>query len=116
MSYGQRIFTIVPDSTTQHTVEAAKLSSLGPLPQAPVRDQLQRVLKDLRVSVIDQCNFRCTYCMPKEVFDKDYEFLDRSALLSFDEIERLTKSFIALGIDKLRMAVSHCYAKISKSS
>jgi GTP 3',8-cyclase len=103
MSYGQRIFSIVPDSTTQHTVEAARLDSLGPLPLAPVRDQMHRVLKDLRVSVIDQCNFRCTYCMPKEVFDKDYQFLDRKQLLSFEEIERITKSFIALGIDKLRI-------------
>ncbi len=103
MSYGQRIFSIVPDSTTHHAVEAAKLDSLGPLPSAPVRDQLHRALKDLRVSVIDQCNFRCTYCMPKEVFDKDYQFLDRKALLSFEEIERITRSFIALGIDKLRI-------------
>lgn len=87
----------------QHTVEAARLDSLGPLPAAPVRDQMQRVLRDLRVSVIDQCNFRCTYCMPKEVFDKDYQFLDRKELLSFEEIERITRSFIALGIDKLRI-------------
>jgi cyclic pyranopterin phosphate synthase len=68
-----------------------------------MRDRLGRVLRDLRISVIDQCNFRCTYCMPKEVFGRDYKFLDRDALLSFDEIERIARVFVHLGVEKLRI-------------
>ncbi|HJV61741.1 MAG TPA: GTP 3',8-cyclase MoaA, partial [Albitalea sp.] len=54
-----------------------------------VLDRLQRPLRDLRISVTDRCNFRCSYCMPKEVFDKQYEFLPHSSLLSFEEITRV---------------------------
>ena len=56
-----------------------------------VTDQLGRPLRDLRISVTDRCNFRCTYCMPKEVFGRDYKFLRRDQLLSFEEIERLAR-------------------------
>ncbi|MBU3724254.1 MAG: GTP 3',8-cyclase MoaA [Burkholderiaceae bacterium] len=103
MSYGQRIFSIVPDSTAASHVEAAKVDHLGPLPLGPLQDQHQRPLKDLRISVIDQCNFRCTYCMPKEVFGRDYNFLSKESLLSFDEIERLARAFVGLGVEKLRV-------------
>ena len=103
MSYGQRIFSIVPDSTASSHVEAAKVDHLGPAPSGPLQDQHQRILKDLRISVIDQCNFRCTYCMPKEVFDRDYTFLPKESLLSFDEIERLARVFVGLGVEKLRV-------------
>ena len=103
MTYGQRIFSIVPDSTAQSHVEAAKVDHLGLLPTGPVRDQRQRVLKDLRLSVIDQCNFRCTYCMPKSVFGRDYEFLPKESLLSFEELERLSRAFVSLGVEKLRI-------------
>jgi cyclic pyranopterin phosphate synthase len=103
MSYGQRIFSIVPDSTARSSIQSAHVTTHGPLPVAPILDQHRRVLKDLRISVIDQCNFRCTYCMPKSVFDKDYEFLSRDALLRFDEIEKIAQVFMTLGVEKLRI-------------
>jgi cyclic pyranopterin phosphate synthase len=66
-------------------------------------DQLGRPLHDLRISVTDRCNFRCTYCMPKEVFGRDYTFLPHDALLSFEEIVRLARVFVAHGVRKLRL-------------
>lgn len=102
MTYGQRIFSIVPDSAAKPSVLEARPVA-GPLPQAPLKDTHDRILRDLRISVIDQCNFRCTYCMPKEVFGKDYQFLPKESLLSFDEIERLAKVFIHLGVEKIRI-------------
>jgi cyclic pyranopterin phosphate synthase len=66
-------------------------------------DTLGRPLRDLRISVTDRCNFRCSYCMPKEVFDKDYPYLPHSALLSFEEITRLAKQFVAHGVRKIRL-------------
>jgi cyclic pyranopterin phosphate synthase len=66
-------------------------------------DRLQRPLRDLRISVTDRCNFRCTYCMPKEVFDRDHRFLPHSQLLSFEEITRLARVFAAHGIEKIRL-------------
>ena len=68
-----------------------------------VLDTLQRPLHDLRISVTDRCNFRCSYCMPKEIFDKDYQYLPHADLLSFEEITRAAKSFIALGVEKIRL-------------
>ena len=67
------------------------------------RDTLGRPLKALRISVTDRCNFRCTYCMPREVFGPDYPFLAREALLSFEEITRLVRIFVALGVTKVRL-------------
>jgi len=66
-------------------------------------DQFQRPLRDLRISITDRCNFRCVYCMPKEVFGRDYEFLPRTDLLTFEEIERLARAFVANGVRKLRI-------------
>jgi cyclic pyranopterin phosphate synthase len=66
-------------------------------------DQLQRPLRDLRISVTDRCNFRCSYCMPKEVFGKDYPYLPHAALLSFEEITRLARLFVAQGVRKIRL-------------
>jgi cyclic pyranopterin phosphate synthase len=66
-------------------------------------DRLGRPLHDLRISVTDRCNFRCTYCMPKEVFGADYAFLPRAELLSFEEIERVARVFVGLGVEKLRL-------------
>ncbi len=68
-----------------------------------VRDRLRRPLRDLRISITDRCNFRCVYCMPKEKFGADYQFLERSALLSFEEITRLARLFTQLGIEKIRL-------------
>ncbi|WP_257310821.1 GTP 3',8-cyclase MoaA [Geothrix fuzhouensis] len=67
------------------------------------RDTLGRPLKALRISVTDRCNFRCTYCMPKDVFGPDYTFLPREALLSFEEITRLARVFTGLGVTKIRL-------------
>ncbi|MBR7798989.1 GTP 3',8-cyclase MoaA [Undibacterium fentianense] len=66
-------------------------------------DRMQRPLQDLRISVTDRCNFRCTYCMPKEIFNKDYPYLPQSDLLSFEEIVRLAKIFVAHGVSKIRL-------------
>jgi cyclic pyranopterin phosphate synthase len=68
-----------------------------------VTDTLGRALRDLRISVTDRCNFRCTYCMPREIFGRDYEFLPRDQVLSFEEIERLARAFVGLGVEKLRI-------------
>jgi cyclic pyranopterin phosphate synthase len=68
-----------------------------------VGDTLGRPLRDLRISVTDRCNFRCVYCMPKEVFGRDYQFLPRSDLLSYEEIERLCRIFVAHGVEKVRL-------------
>ena len=66
-------------------------------------DTLGRPLRDLRISVTDRCNFRCTYCMPREVFGRDYAFLPRDELLTFEEIERAARVFVGLGVRKLRI-------------
>jgi len=66
-------------------------------------DALGRPLRDLRISVTDRCNFRCSYCMPKEIFDKDYQYLPHSALLTFEEITRVARLFVAHGVQKLRL-------------
>ncbi|WP_241138973.1 GTP 3',8-cyclase MoaA [Bacillus mycoides] len=66
-------------------------------------DKLDRPLKDLRISVTDRCNFRCRYCMPEEIFGRDYSFLSNDKILSFDEIERITRIFVSLGVRKLRI-------------
>ena len=66
-------------------------------------DTLGRGLRDLRISVTDRCNFRCTYCMPREVFDEQYRFLPQSDLLRFEEITRLARIFVGLGIKKIRL-------------
>jgi cyclic pyranopterin phosphate synthase len=66
-------------------------------------DTLGRPLRDLRISVTDRCNFRCNYCMPKEVFDKDYGYLPHAELLSFEEITRIASIFVAHGVRKIRL-------------
>jgi GTP 3',8-cyclase len=72
-------------------------------PNGLLSDSRGRRLHDLRISVTDRCNFRCTYCMPKSVFDKDYAYLPHSDLLSFEEIERLVKVFVEHGVEKIRL-------------
>ena len=66
-------------------------------------DALGRPLRDLRISVTDRCNFRCSYCMPKEVFDRNHAFLPQSSLLSFEEIARLARAFVGHGVQKIRL-------------
>ena len=69
----------------------------------PVRDTLGRPVHDLRISVTDRCNFRCPYCMPKEIFGRDFTFLHREDLLSFEEVARLTRLFVRNGVEKVRL-------------
>ena len=75
----------------------------APKPSGLLADTRARALRDLRISVTDRCNFRCTYCMPKSVFDKDYQYLPHNALLSFEEITRMTRIFAAHGVEKIRL-------------
>jgi len=63
----------------------------------PLLDSFGRPLRDLRISVTDRCNFRCTYCMPRDVFGPDYAFLEREAILTYEEIARLARIFVAQG-------------------
>lgn len=69
----------------------------------PIKDLLNRPLRDLRISVTDRCNFRCSYCMPKAVFDSNYPYLPQQDLLSFEEITRLARMFLGLGVEKIRL-------------
>ncbi len=80
------------------TVPARRIAATGLL-----GDTLGRPLRDLRISVTDRCNFRCSYCMPKEVFDKDYPYLPHSSLLTFEEITRTARLFVAHGVKKIRL-------------
>jgi cyclic pyranopterin phosphate synthase len=73
------------------------------LPILKPLDRRGRALHDLRISVTDRCNFRCTYCMPKEVFGRDFQFLPHRQLLSFEEITRLAGIFVAHGVEKIRI-------------
>ena len=72
-------------------------------PAGSLLDMRARPLQDLRISLTDRCNFRCVYCMPREIFDKDHAFLPRSSLLSFEEILRITQIFVAHGVTKIRL-------------
>ncbi len=82
---------------------APAVPSVLEAPNGLLSDSLARPLQDLRISVTDRCNFRCVYCMPKEVFDKDYAFLPHSSLLSFEEITRIATIFVAHGVRKIRL-------------
>ncbi|MDD2846432.1 MAG: GTP 3',8-cyclase MoaA, partial [Rhodoferax sp.] len=96
----ERVIPLVEQRTTGHP--------LPPMPQhtAPtglLADTRGRPLRDLRISVTDRCNFRCNYCMPKDVFDKEHAYLPHSALLTFEEITRLARLFMAHGVRKIRL-------------
>ena len=66
-------------------------------------DRVARPLRDLRISVTDKCNFRCRYCMPREVFGNDFPFMSRDEIMSFEEIDRLAGIFVSLGVEKIRL-------------
>jgi cyclic pyranopterin phosphate synthase len=68
-----------------------------------LRDTLGRPLRDLRISVTDRCNFRCVYCMPKEIFGRGYQFLPKADLLTYEELDRLARIFVRLGVEKIRL-------------
>jgi GTP 3',8-cyclase len=97
------IFPVGSLAATPNVVSTALLNENPIAPVGLLSDTRGRRLHDLRISVTDRCNFRCTYCMPKSVFDKDYQYLAQSALLSFEEIERLVKIFVAHGVEKIRL-------------
>ncbi|MBM3358504.1 MAG: GTP 3',8-cyclase MoaA [Betaproteobacteria bacterium] len=80
-----------------------RLVTNTPGSEAAPRDRLGRALRDLRISVTDRCNFRCVYCMPKEVFGNDYVFLERKEILNFEEIARTARIFSGLGVEKIRL-------------
>ena len=95
--------TVIPLADLRY---AAALPQVPEHPQPPtglLADRLGRPLRDLRISVTDRCNFRCSYCMPREVFGKDYKFLPQSSLLSFEEITHVARLFVAQGVVKLRL-------------
>jgi len=90
----------------QMTTESKQQRTDGSAPvggASRVTDTLGRPLHDLRISVTDRCNFRCTYCMPKEVFGRDYQFLARGEILTFEEITRLARIFVENGVEKIRL-------------
>ncbi len=93
----------IPD-TGQPTTGAPSATAATPTEgREGLIDQRGRHLHDLRISVTDRCNFRCTYCMPKELFGKDYAFLPQASLLTFEEITRLVRAFVAHGVEKIRL-------------
>jgi len=94
---------VIPLLDQRHRAPAAVLPALAVPATGLLGDTLGRPLRDLRISVTDRCNFRCSYCMPKEVFDKDYTYLPHSSLLSFEEITRIAAQFVAHGVRKIRL-------------
>jgi cyclic pyranopterin phosphate synthase len=94
---------VIPVADYRNMQSAPAIPAMLESPDGLLADTLARPLRDLRISVTDRCNFRCVYCMPKEVFDKDYAFLPHSALLSFEEITRVASLFVAHGVEKIRL-------------
>jgi cyclic pyranopterin phosphate synthase len=94
---------VIPVADYRSMQSAPAIPAMLESPDGLLADTLARPLRDLRISVTDRCNFRCVYCMPKEVFDKDYAFLPHSALLSFEEITRVASLFVAHGVEKIRL-------------
>ncbi len=95
--------TVIPLADLRYIAAVPAIPALAMPATGLLSDRLGRPLRDLRISVTDRCNFRCSYCMPKEVFDRDYKFLPQSSLLSFEEITRLARVFVAHGVQKIRL-------------
>ncbi len=94
---------VIPLLDHRAGVRRASVPNDAPAPSGRLQDTRARELRDLRISVTDRCNFRCSYCMPKEVFDANHAYLPQSALLSFEEITRLARSFVEHGVCKIRL-------------
>ncbi len=94
---------VIPLADLRYAASTPRVPLAPAAPIGHLADRLGRPLRDLRISVTDRCNFRCSYCMPKEVFDKDYSFLPHSSLLSFEEIQRTARLFVAHGVQKIRL-------------
>src|SRR5687767_4333247 len=92
----QKVISIQP-------TPARKSAAAAAFAGGTLADTLGRPMRDLRISVTDRCNFRCVYCMPREVFDAGHEFLPHTAILSFEEIARLARVFVGLGVRKIRL-------------
>jgi GTP 3',8-cyclase len=95
--------SVIPIAEARHRALVPRVPAQARPPNGLLADMLGRPLRDLRISVTDRCNFRCSYCMPKEVFDRDYAFLPQSSLLSFEEITRLARVFASHGVKKIRL-------------
>jgi len=98
----KRVISLIPSGRASLPVPASAPAHGLQIPKFPA-DQLGRPLRDLRISVTDRCNFRCKYCMPKEIFTKDYPYLPHSSVLTFEEITRIARQFAALGVRKIRL-------------
>jgi len=94
---------VIPLADHRYAAAVPRVPKAAAAPNGLLSDRLGRPLRDLRISVTDRCNFRCSYCMPKEVFDKHYAFLPHNSLLSFEEITRTAKLFVAHGVRKIRL-------------
>lgn len=94
---------VIPLADARQLRQQPTIPEVLSAPTGVLADTRGRAVKDLRISVTDRCNFRCVYCMPKSVFDKDYAFLPRASLLSFEEITRLARLFAAHGVTKIRL-------------
>jgi cyclic pyranopterin phosphate synthase len=94
---------IIPLADHRHLMQMPVMPLQLEEPEGFLQDALRRPLRDLRISVTDRCNFRCVYCMPKEVFGSSYRFLSQSSLLSFEEIVRIAEIAVAHGVEKIRL-------------
>jgi len=94
----ERVIPVIDQRNLRATIPTQAIPATGLL-----GDKLGRPLRDLRISVTDRCNFRCNYCMPKEVFDSNYKYLPHASLLSFEEITRTASIFVAHGVQKIRL-------------
>ncbi|UUZ63462.1 GTP 3',8-cyclase MoaA [Polaromonas sp. P1-6] len=94
---------VIPLADIRYASRVPHIPARLQAPTGLLSDTLGRPLHDLRISVTDRCNFRCSYCMPREVFNKDYAFLPQSSLLSFEEITWLARIFVAHGVEKIRL-------------
>ena len=94
---------VIPLADIRYASRIPHIPAQGTAPVGLLGDTLGRPMRDLRISVTDRCNFRCSYCMPSEVFNKDYAFLPQTSLLSFEEITRLARLFVAHGVEKIRL-------------
>ena len=94
---------IIPLADMRYASRVPSVPARLSAPTGLLGDTLGRPLRDLRISVTDRCNFRCSYCMPSEIFDRNYAFLPQTSLLSFEEITRLARIFVAHGVEKIRL-------------
>ncbi len=95
--------TVIPLADLRYAAPVPAIPALQIAATGLLTDAFSRPLRDLRISVTDRCNFRCSYCMPKAVFNKDHAFLPQASLLSFEEITRLARLFVAHGVQKIRL-------------